>query len=622
VTFHFLPGSYSCSGINAMSGWHFVGSGQSTTTIHVTGGSYASDSSKVMNPTQGISCSDNARDIQVKNLTLDGGVRETGIPVSTGFTMPRPRESVEVTVSNPALLSLGKWYYVQDAAMINGQQKWWGIMTCTAINGSTVTLQNAEVPAVGSITGDITAGSPLVRNISSTTNLEEGQTIECPSFAGGTAIVASVDTSTQITLSANATTTANRVTLTYAPCFTDNGSGDVPATACLFPAGSRTGIVLQSNDIQIVNVTVQDVALPFAEGPVGIAVNNSPPNQAAGAGNLIKGCTVQDVFGLYGDYISADNYPGTNGITEQVSLKKNIISGNGYGHAFELAGISNSVIAGNTVTHVNTGLSCVSGDSASDTISGNSFSGANGIFLGVAAPGNFVGGAIRNNTVTLTSANGTGIRLTDNVSDVTISGNTITIENSGDGSEGIVLDRLSADPSSNTIADNQIASSLTTEGIDGGTNQTASSQTIQRNAVTGMADTIALQASPAISLRTDPGSQTTSSNSATTTSSSDPTPEVISLAAGDKDPKTPPSNSNPAAGTSLDPESAMAQRLTQDVALLEALSSGSATSQLGTGPNSAKISALQKKDPNDIQDTKLLAELDALINQLQSEIQK
>jgi hypothetical protein len=631
ATFQFLSGSYSCSGINAMSGWHLVGSGQSTTVIHLTADSYASDSSKSMNSTLGISCSYGARDIQVKNLTLDGGVRATGIPVSTGFTMPSPRESVEVTVSNPAQISLEKWYYVQDTAMTNGVQKWWGIMTCTAINGSTVTLQNAEVAAAGTITGDITAGSPLVRNVSSTADLEEGQKISNSTFAGGSASIASVDTSTQIKMTSNATTTANGVTLTYSPYLTNNGSGQVPATAYLFPAGSRSGISLQSNGIQIENVTVQDVSMPLVEGPVGIAIVNSLVNQTVGSSNIIEGCTVKDVFGIYGDYISANNNPGTNGITEQVNITNNTVSGNGYSNGIELAGIFNSAIAGNTISNVNTGLSCIAGDNASNAISANSFSGASGIYFGVASPGYLVGGAVRNNVITLTSSNGTGIELTLNTSNVTISNNIITIGSAGNGSEGIAASNLSTGANSNTIINNQIASSLSNDGIDAGRNQSFSSNQIQQN-VSGQTTApnaqigIPLQVDTAAILRTDPGSGTTTSLPLTSAVAlissipSIPTTSDAQSAASDitSNIKTSISSSTSDIGTN-----ALVQRLTRDVALMEAISAESTLPPTG---GSSSIAPNGKTDPtsssSELQQKKLLAELDALINQIQADIQK
>jgi hypothetical protein len=634
MTFQFLPGSYSCSGINAMSGWHLSGSDQSTTVINVTAASYASDSTKFLTPTQGIWCSYGARDIQVKNLTLDGGVRATGIPLSSSFSMPGPRGTVEVTVSNPAQVSLGKWYYLQDTAMTNGIQKWWGILTCTAINGNTVTLQNAEVAKTGTVTGDITSGSPLVRNLSSTANLEEGQTIDSSAFAGGSASIASVDTSTQIRMTANATTTANRVTLTYSPYLTNNGTGEITITARLFPAGSRSGITLQSNAIQIENVTVQDVSMPLGEGPGGIGIINSTVNQTSGSGNSIDDCTVKDMFGIYGDYISAEN-SGTNGVTEEVNIANNTVLGNGYSKAIVMTGISNSAVSGNTLSKVNTGLYCDSGDSAEDTISANSFSGVNGIYLGAVDPAYFTDGTIKNNVISLTSTDGTGIRLTFNTSNVTISDNIITIESGGDGSHGIMLSDLNAAPSSNKITDNQIAPSLTNKGIDAGTNQILSSDqppppppppggSTPINAQTG----ISLQAHTAASLRTDPDSVTPGSTpliSAATPAvaaliSSPPAPGPASTPTG----RTMASASPPPPGAALDPaENALVQRLTRDVALMESLSSGPTFSPpagtSATGPGGKMDPSLASSE---LQQKKLLAELNFLIHQIQEENNK
>ncbi len=381
VVFHFLPGNYASNstGIMAVSGWQLIGAGQDSTVLKFPSVSYASSAAKRPADVTGVNTNWGSTDITVQDLTLDGGARDTRIPISAGFVMPGPRESVTITVPDTGKLAVGKWYYVQDMAMTNGKQMWWGMVTCTAINGRNVTLQNAEVPVAGTVTGDTTAGSPVVKNISSSANLEQDQPITCSACAGDTTIV-SVDSPRQVTLGRNATATAAGVTLSYGVCFTGNVSGPVLATACLFPAANRAGVILQSNNIVIERVTVQDVSIPHYEGAV-LELGNQPRTHKVGSGNIIDHCTVRDVFGIYAAYIAANsaNYdnrdPVDTGITEQVQITNNTVIGNGYYLGIGLAGNSNTTISGNTISNVGACLYCDTGFNTGFTITGNNFSG-------------------------------------------------------------------------------------------------------------------------------------------------------------------------------------------------------------------------------------------------------
>ena len=472
VTFHFAAGNYTTTGLSTMSGWKLVGASQTSTTITVTGVNYSSNTVKYATMVQAVGSIWDSSNIHLKNLTIDGGTRATGTALAAAFTMPAPRQSVTVSVTDSSRMAAGRWYYVQDTAMTNGLQKWWGLVTCTAVSGKSVTLQNSEVTTSGSVTGDTTAGSAIVRNLSSTANLEESQPISGGSLPSGATIM-SVDSSTQITVSSPAVRTSNQVPLSYQPCFTDNVSGPVLSTASLFPAGGRAGVYLDSSGIVVEHVTVQDISIPFYEGWAGIGVMNRALSQKVGAGNIIDHCTVRDMFGIYSGYISAistNNYTGNNGTTEEVQITNNVIQGNGYYSGIEVAGVSATTISGNTVNNVSFGLFCDTGYNTGVTISGNAFTGAYGIHLGIGAPQNFDNTTIENNVITLTSNYGVGIGLTLNESNVTISNNTITLQTASNGAYGITLVNMSSGTTGNTATSNTIVSTLQNMGIDASQN--------------------------------------------------------------------------------------------------------------------------------------------------------
>jgi parallel beta-helix repeat protein len=471
VNFHLAAGHYATKGIIAVSGWSLLGAGQNSTVITLTGLSYGTSTIKYVSPVQAIAVNGGSSNIQVKNLTVDGGTRATGIPLAAGFTMPLPRQSVTMAVTDSSRMNIGRWYYVQDTAMTNGIQKWWGIVTCTGITGNNVTLQNAEVPTAGSVTGDTTAGSPVIRNISSTANLEEGQVVSGAPF--GTLIVLSVDSSTQITLTGPAQTTSNQVHISYSATNTDNVTGPVLPTADLFPAGSRGGIALEASNITVQDVTVQDVAVPFYEGWAGIALNKQAIGAKVGSNNLIDHCTVRDMFGIYSAYISAvsaNNYTGNDGTTEQVTVSNNTVSGNGYYTGIEFAGNSSSKVTGNTVSNVGTGFFCDTGYSTGISITKNSFSGRDGIHIGIGAPSFFNNSSIENNVITLTANEGVGIGLEYNESNITVSHNTITLQSATNGAYGISLTNMTPGTKGNTVTANTIVSTLQNFGIDASQN--------------------------------------------------------------------------------------------------------------------------------------------------------
>ena len=336
--FTLLPGSYhTVTGIPMLPGWKLNGAGQDSTTIQgpsvVT---YPSALSKVANFFSAITDPMGGSDCAVEHLTLDGNALGLSTAVTAAFVMPAPGQSVAVSVASTNNLAIGKWVYVQDAAMTNGIQQWWGVAEVTAINGKEILLRNAEIPAGGSVTGVTVAGSSIVSNVSSTANLVQGQTITSTAFPPANNVVSSAPSANQIVLTQNATTTGT-VTLDYAPMFTSNVSGVVLSTAHLFPYSSQDGIQnLYGHNMVVEGVTVQGMGVPFYEGPSGIWLNSLAPG--VNSGNMIDSCTVKDFFGIFGwpIYFSSNN--SSNSPAEQAeagtyiegSVTNNAVEGNGY----------------------------------------------------------------------------------------------------------------------------------------------------------------------------------------------------------------------------------------------------------------------------------------------------
>jgi parallel beta-helix repeat protein len=431
VIFRFLPGTYvsNSTGMWAISGWQLLGSGQGSTILKFPAVSYVSSTIKDTVRVQCIRCNWGSVNITVQDLTVDGGVRDTSTALSSSFVMPPPQESVTITVPNASKLIVGKWYYVQDTAMTNNKQQWWGIVTCTAIHGNDATLKNAEVATPGVVTGDVTAGSAVVTNVSSMEHLDQSQPISSSVFPNGATTVVSLDSPTQMTMYSKSNVTAKQVPLTYEACFTDNLSGPVLSTARLFPYSGRTGVILQSNNIVVQRVTVQDVSMPFYEGTAGIELGNQPVTHKVGSGNLIDHCTVQDVFGRYAWYLaanSAGNPAIDTGVTEEVTISNNTVLGNGYYQGIDVYNISNSVISGNNVRNVDVGFFCDTDYNRGITVINNIFTGANGTHIGVGAPAYFSNSTFKNNVIILTSP-GTAIGVNGNMSNVVVSENTLSM---------------------------------------------------------------------------------------------------------------------------------------------------------------------------------------------------
>ena len=429
--FTLLPGSYhTVTGIPMLPGWKLNGAGQDSTTIQgpsvVT---YPSAESKIAtffsvitNPLGGSDCA-------VEHLTLDGNTLGQSTAVTSAFVMPAPGQSVAVSVLSTNNLATGKWVYIQDTAMTNGIQKWWGVAEVKAINGKQVILQNAENSLGGSVTGQTVAGSPTVLNVSSTANLVQNQSITSTAFPDSTT-VNYVPSSNQVVLTHNATTTG-AVTLNYAPVFTSNVSGIVLGTAHLFPYCSQDGIQhLYGHNMVVESVTVQDVGVPFYEGPAGIWLDSLAPG--INGNNSIDSCTVKDFFGIFGWPIFFSSNNSTNSPAEQAeagtyiegSVTNNVVEGNGYYQGIGMFGVANTTFSGNNVTNCANPFFCDTGYNTGITITKNVFVGNNPMRVGAGCV--YSNSTISDNTVTVNQSFCAGIAIVLNDQNITVTGNTVT----------------------------------------------------------------------------------------------------------------------------------------------------------------------------------------------------
>lgn len=90
------------------------------------------------------------------------------------------------------------------------------------------------------VTGDITTGSPVIQNVSSTTNINPGDTLSNVNFPAGT-LVLSVDSAIQVTVDNNASGTAAATSLNFI-----NGTPAETPIFTVFP-GVGDGIVSMTN---------------------------------------------------------------------------------------------------------------------------------------------------------------------------------------------------------------------------------------------------------------------------------------------------------------------------------------------------------------------------------------
>jgi parallel beta-helix repeat protein len=341
--FHFAAGQYSTNlGITVQSGWKLLGAGPGQTKITVTNTTSPQIDMVSAGMFQWLS------GVQVRDLTLDGGVSSFTSPITSSFVIPAPTagsNTVEVNVQDSSKFAAGEYVFVQNAADEIGTKLYYGVYLVTAVNSATsITLENQPASALPSTyTGNIPG-------------------------SGGPAVGSSV-----------------------------------PVGALVGVNLGRCGIYLGSTNIDIDDVTVQDVNYPGYEGPVGICIATSAA--IAGSGNVVNNCTIQDVYGRYSWDLSVIGNPSTSGqVYSQCTITNCTVSGNGYYQGIDLAQASNCVVENNSINNVESAFFNDTGVCTNNTISGNLFGssqlpvpGANVFSLTNGA--SFTDSVISNNTI-------------------------------------------------------------------------------------------------------------------------------------------------------------------------------------------------------------------------------
>jgi hypothetical protein len=136
---------------------------------------------------------------------------------------------------------------------------------------------------------------------------------------------------------------------------------------------ARTGIILASHRIHIENVTVQDVAGPAYEGPVGFDILQN--KKETGSGNLIDHCTLRDVFGCYGwgiGIVQNNPYPSRK-YYAQCDITNCLLDGNGYYQGIDFIEVQNSTVANNVIRNFDSPIFSDSGICVHDRFTGNTF---------------------------------------------------------------------------------------------------------------------------------------------------------------------------------------------------------------------------------------------------------
>jgi hypothetical protein len=140
-----------------------------------------------------------------------------------------------------------------------------------------------------SYTGDTTNTSAIVTNIASTSGMYSGQAISGAGIPAGTRIL-TVDSSTQITLNANATATAAGVTLTKTPVAKILDADFVTTGSTVTAFVEMDGYQFYGNaDGYIYNSDLNSVTAYTSTGKVAAQMSPDPPNAVARHKNLIIG---------------------------------------------------------------------------------------------------------------------------------------------------------------------------------------------------------------------------------------------------------------------------------------------------------------------------------------------
>ncbi len=218
--------------------------------------------------------------------------------------------------------------------------------------------------------------------------------------------------------------------------------------------------------------------------------------------------------------------------------------------------------------------------------------------------GNFNNCLIKNNVITLTSVSGSCLYLTLNSSNLTVSGNILTIGSPADGNDGIVAGGFGPGSHDIVITNNQIASSLLNQGIDANANQILSLDQINQelaaqaqanNSGTASANAPSSSAPPA---GAPASTASTGANTGETTSSSAPAPAGESSAPGHASGRR----------TLARTQASLVERINRAVAIMQALTDAEAAS--------ADTSDSRSPGQKQLDEKKLVLQLDSLVREL------
>jgi hypothetical protein len=359
ATFYLAPGNYTTSkGVNMLQGWHLVGSGQYATTL-------------------------------TSVLPAGSTYGNINFAVWQGYA---------TVYSNPVKMQQN--IQVSDLTVVGG-----------VLETANMPAGAFKIPTVGE---SVTV--PLAKNQN---NLTVGMLVYIQDTAytnghrrwwGGMTVTA---------IGANSVILQNTASGTLGQALGTATPGDVLATAGIFPAKLRAGIVLTGSEIEVQNVTVQDTSVPFYEGPVGIGIVSLSTGKSHG--NLIKGSTVKNTFGAYGIYLMA--WSATN---SYASTKATVTSGS----STVTVDSSSNIMVGNLISGPGLAYGTIIAainSPTSITVSPSAASSASGVTLYYPTPGAesaYIEEIVENNTV-LGDGYYQGIGVAG-VSNSTYSGNTIT----------------------------------------------------------------------------------------------------------------------------------------------------------------------------------------------------
>lgn len=227
-------------------------------------------------------------------VTVPGPMTLTGLDTVTPMTIPDDAGNQWELLTSKTFAAAGTATLAFRAALLGQVQVTAGTITGSlVVNGTAVTFAN---PAANiATTGNTTNTSPVVTGIPSTAGMTAGMNVACAAFPAGTTIL-SVDSASQVTLSANATSTG-AVSLTVTTPATVIGSTE--ETDVQLKVRRAQSFYLQTagpaDAIRAALLALADVADAYvAENNTNATVNGVP---AYGVWIIVNGGTAAEIGG-------------------------------------------------------------------------------------------------------------------------------------------------------------------------------------------------------------------------------------------------------------------------------------------------------------------------------------